>query len=161
MQLLRYEFPRRHFVGISLNTGNGTAPLLFSRCKLLTPAAFAVINRSVSKLAGKEKGGKLMPTYVTLINWTDQGIRNVRDTLQRSQRAEEEAQKHGARIEQVYYTVGPYDLVVIVEAPDDESVSALFLELGSAGNVRTTTLRAYSREEMSGIIERLGPPAST
>ncbi len=102
-----------------------------------------------------------MPTYVTLLNWTDQGIRNVRDTLQRSQRAEEDAQRHGARIEQVYYTVGPYDIVVIVEAPDDESASALFLELGSAGNVRTTMLRAYSREEMSGIIERLGPPAST
>jgi uncharacterized protein with GYD domain len=128
----------------------------------LTPASFAVINRSVSQLTGKERERrKLMPTYVTLINWTDQGIRNVRDTLQRSQRAEEEAQKHGARIEQVYYTVGPYDIVVIVEAPDDESVSALFLELGSAGNVRTTTLRAYSREEMSGIIERLGPPAGT
>jgi uncharacterized protein with GYD domain len=100
-----------------------------------------------------------VPTYVSLLNWTDQGIRNVRDTLERSSRAEELAQKHGARIEQVYYTVGPYDLIITVEAPDDESVTALLLEVGSAGNIRTTTLRAYSREEMSGIIERLGPPA--
>lgn len=98
-----------------------------------------------------------MPTYVSLVNWTDQGIRNVSETLERSKRAEEIAQKHGARIEQVYYTVGPYDIVVTVEAPDDESATAFFLELGSAGNVRTTTLRAYGREEMSGIIERLGP----
>ena len=62
----------------------------------------------------------------------------------------------GARIEQVYWTVGPYDIVTIVEAPDDESATTMLLELGSAGNLRTTTLRAYDREEMSGIVQRLG-----
>ena len=98
-----------------------------------------------------------MPTYVSLINWTDQGIRNVKDTLDRTDRVTELAEKHGARLEQIYWTVGPYDIVTIVEAPDDESATALLLEIGSAGNVRTTTLRAYNREEMSGIIERLGP----
>ena len=97
-----------------------------------------------------------MPTYVTLMNWTDQGVRTVRDTVDRRGQADELAQKHGATIEAVYWTVGPYDIVTVVEAPDDESVTAMLLELGSAGNLRTTTLRAYDRDQMSGIIQRLG-----
>jgi len=97
-----------------------------------------------------------MPTYIALMNWTDQGIRSVKDTVQRREQAEGLAQKHGARIEEVYWTVGPYDLVTILEAPDDESVTAITLELGSGGNLRTTTLRAYDREEMSGIVQRIG-----
>jgi uncharacterized protein with GYD domain len=91
-----------------------------------------------------------MPNYVVLMNWTDQGIKTVRDTVQRRERADAQAER------QVYWTVGPYDLVVILEAPDDESATALLLELSSAGNLRTTTLRAYDREEMTGIIQRLG-----
>ena len=98
-----------------------------------------------------------MPTYVVLMNWTDQGVRTARDTVHRREQADALAEKYGARIEQVYWTVGPYDLVTIVAAPDDESATAMLLELGSAGNLRTTTLRAYGREEMSRIIERLGP----
>ena len=97
-----------------------------------------------------------MPTYVALVNWTDQGIRNVRETLDRAQKTDELAQKHGASMSQLYWTVGPHDIVAVLEAPDDESATAFLLELGSSGNVRTTTLRAYDREEMSGIIERLG-----
>jgi uncharacterized protein with GYD domain len=97
-----------------------------------------------------------MPTYVVLMNWTDQGIRTANETVQRRDQADALAEKHGARIEQVYWTVGPYDLVCVIEASDDESATAMLLELGSAGNLRTTTLRAYDREEMSGIIERLG-----
>ncbi len=97
-----------------------------------------------------------MPTYISLINFTDQGIRTVRETLERAQRAAELAQKHGARLERLYWTVGPYDLVGILEAPDDESATAFALEAGSGGAVRTTTLRAFDREEMSRIIERLG-----
>ena len=96
-----------------------------------------------------------MPTYVVLFNWTEQGIRNVRDTVDRSDRAIERGEKHGVRIEQIYWTVGPYDLTAIAEAPDDESVSAFVLELSSAGNIRTTTLRAYNREEMSNLLQRL------
>ncbi len=97
-----------------------------------------------------------MPTYISLLNFTDQGIRTVRDTVDRTDRATELAEKHGARLVQTYWTVGPYDLVVVLEAPDDESLTAFLLEVGSAGNVRSTTLRAYNREAMSGIIERLG-----
>ncbi|MDP8948682.1 MAG: GYD domain-containing protein [Actinomycetota bacterium] len=97
-----------------------------------------------------------MPHYITLMNWTDQGIRTARETVQRRDRSDALAEKHGGKIEQVYWTVGPYDIVAIIEAPDDESATAMLLELGSAGNLRTTTLRAYDREEMSGIVERLG-----
>ena len=96
-----------------------------------------------------------MPTYVTLMNWTDQGVRTANETVQRRDQADALARKHGASIEQVYWTVGPYDIVALVEAPDDESVTAMLLELGTGGNLRTTTLRAYDREEMSGIIQRL------
>jgi uncharacterized protein with GYD domain len=97
-----------------------------------------------------------MPTYVVLMNWTDQGVRTANETVERRDRADALAEKHGARIEQTYWTVGPYDIVALVEAPDDESATAMLLELGSQGNLRTTTLRAYDREEMSGIIQRLG-----
>ncbi len=97
-----------------------------------------------------------MATYVSLVNWTEQGIRTVRDTLNRRGQSEELGEKHGVRIEQVYWTVGPYDVVVVLAADDDESATAFLLELASGGNIRTTTLRAYDREEMSGIIQRLG-----
>lgn len=97
-----------------------------------------------------------MPTYVSLVNWTDQGIRTVKDTLNRRGQAEALANKHGVRFVQVYWTVGSYDVVLVLEAPDDESATAMLLELGSEGNLRTTTLRAYDHEEMSGIIRRLG-----
>jgi uncharacterized protein with GYD domain len=97
-----------------------------------------------------------MPTYVSLINWTDQGIRSVKETPDRAAAFAELAQKHGASLEQVYWTVGPYDIVAIIEAPDDETATALLLESGSWGNIRTTTLRAYNRDQMSGIIQRLG-----
>lgn len=94
--------------------------------------------------------------YVSLLNWTDQGIRNVKETLNRYERSTELAEKHGVGLGQVYWTVGPYDIVAIAEAPDEESISAFLLDLSSAGNLRTTTLRAYDREEMIGLLERLG-----
>jgi uncharacterized protein with GYD domain len=96
-----------------------------------------------------------MSRYVVLVNWTEQGIRNVKETLQRSDSGSEIAEKHGLKLEQAYWTVGPYDMVTIFEAPDDEALSTHLLEIGSLGNVRTTTLRAYDEEEMSGILQRL------
>ena len=102
-----------------------------------------------------------MPTYIGLIDWTDQGIRNVKDTLQRADRADQLGEKYGVKMERLYWTVGPHDLVGILEAPDEEAVSAFALELGATGSVRTTMLRAYEREEMSRIVERLGPASAT
>jgi uncharacterized protein with GYD domain len=85
-----------------------------------------------------------------------QGIRNVRETIERTDHGGEIAQKHGLKLEQAYWTVGPYDMVTVFEAPDEEALSAHLLEIGSLGNVRPTTLRAYGEEEMSGILQRLG-----
>src|SRR5215216_545952 len=96
-----------------------------------------------------------MPTYISLVNWTQQGIKEVKETLQRADENAELAQKYGCTLSQLYWTVGPYDLVTIAEAPDDESATAYALDVGSRGTIRTTTLRAYNREEMAEIIQRL------
>jgi uncharacterized protein with GYD domain len=97
-----------------------------------------------------------MPTYATLVNFTDHGIRTINETLDRAARWEELGQKHGASFERLYWTLGSYDALAIFEAPDDESVTALMLETGTWGNIRTTTLRAFDREQMSGIMQRIG-----
>ncbi len=97
-----------------------------------------------------------MPTYVVLMNWTDQGVRADRDTVHRREQADALAEKHGARIEQVYWTMGHYDIVGVIEAPDDETITAMMLELTSAGNLRTSTLRAFDHDQMQAIIQRLG-----
>jgi len=78
------------------------------------------------------------------------------DTVHRRDRANTLAEKHGARIEQVYWTMGHYDAVEILEAPDDESASAYILDLTSQGNLRTSTLRAFDHDEMQAIIQRTG-----
>ena len=87
-----------------------------------------------------------MPTYVILMNWTDQGVRVDRDTVRRREQGDALAEKHGARIVHVYWTMGHYDIVTVIEAPDDESITAMMLELTAAGNIRTTTLRAFDHD---------------
>jgi uncharacterized protein with GYD domain len=96
-----------------------------------------------------------MLTFVVLVNWTDQGIKNVRETMERTDAGTDLAQKHGSEFKQAYWTVGPYDMVAIFESPDDETLSAHLLDICASGNVRTMTMRAYDREEMSGILQRL------
>jgi uncharacterized protein with GYD domain len=97
-----------------------------------------------------------MPTYVVLMNWTDQGVRADKESVHRREHSDALAEKHGARIEQVYWTMGHYDAVEILEAPDDETASAFILELTSAGNLRTATLRAYDHDQKQAIIQRVG-----
>ncbi len=97
-----------------------------------------------------------MPRYVGLINWTDQGIRNYRDTVRRVEEGRAAAEQLGVRILDVYWTLGRFDIVVVSEAPDDEAATAFLLQLASLGNVRTETLRAFNADEMSRIIERTG-----
>jgi uncharacterized protein with GYD domain len=110
-------------------------------------------------LAGYDRSGRKegnMPTYVSLLHLTDHGIGTVRETVERANGAAELArEKYGCSL-QTYWTVGAYDVVYILEAPDDESATAFLLDVGSRGVVRTTSLRADDREEMSGIIQRLG-----
>ena len=97
-----------------------------------------------------------MPTYISLVNWTDQGVKNVRETVERLDRGADVAERYGVTLRQTYWTVGSYDMISIAEAPDDEAVTAYLLEVCSEGNIRTTTLRAYDREEMGRITARLG-----
>jgi uncharacterized protein with GYD domain len=97
-----------------------------------------------------------MPTYIVLSNFTDQGIRSVKDTTKRAEAVKAAAKKFGASMNQIYWTLGQYDLVAIVEAPDDESATAFALAIGAAGNIRGQTLRAFSKDEMDGILGRLG-----
>ncbi len=92
-----------------------------------------------------------MPTYVSLINWTDKGIGAFGDTVDRAEAAQQLAAKHGGSFE-IYWTVGPYDIVSISTFPDDESATAFALTLGSQGNLRTTTMRAFDAQEMRNII---------
>jgi uncharacterized protein with GYD domain len=95
-----------------------------------------------------------MPTYVTLINWTDQGVKNYKDTVDRYEAAQQAMSQGGVSFKEIYWTVGPYDLVGIVEAPDDETATAALLSVGGQGNIRTTTLRAFNAAEMRGVIEK-------
>ncbi|MFS4093053.1 GYD domain-containing protein [Streptomyces sp. AF1A] len=95
-----------------------------------------------------------MPTYVALLNWTDQGVRNYKDTARRAEAFGSAVQKLGAKLLTIYWTVGPYDLVAVVEAPDEETATAALLQLGGVGNVRSTTLRAFGREEMERIVAK-------
>jgi uncharacterized protein with GYD domain len=96
-----------------------------------------------------------MPRYISLINWTDQGIRNFKDTVDRSNAAIGLAQKMGGKIEANYWTIGPYDLVSIAEFPDDETGMAFLLAVGSQGNFRTTTLRAFNADEITSVIGKI------
>ena len=97
-----------------------------------------------------------MTTYISLTNFTDQGIRNVQDTTRRADAVRELARKFGASVKDIYWTLGSYDLVVVFEAPDDASMTALSLAIAKAGNVRTQTLRAFTSSEMAGILGKMG-----
>ncbi|MDN7182962.1 GYD domain-containing protein [Caballeronia sp. SEWSISQ10-4 2] len=96
-----------------------------------------------------------MATYVVLAQFTDQGIRSIKNSPQRAGQAAEMAKGFGCEMKEIYWTLGNYDIVTIIEAPDDESLAAFGVALGSAGNVRTQTLRAFTKSEFSPIIARL------
>ncbi|MDX3074263.1 GYD domain-containing protein [Streptomyces sp. NPDC088354] len=95
-----------------------------------------------------------MPTYISLLNWTEQGIRACKDTATRADAFAAALERLGARLVTMYWTVGSYDLVAVLEAPDDETAAAALLQLGEAGNVRSTTMRAFGRDEIEGVIAR-------
>jgi uncharacterized protein with GYD domain len=96
-----------------------------------------------------------MAMYVSLLQFTDQGIRNVKETIKRAEAATAEAEKMGAKVAHAVWTMGRYDVVFLLEAPDDETVSAFAAKLGSLGNVKTETMRAFRREEMEKILAKI------
>ena len=97
-----------------------------------------------------------MPTYVLLIHWTEQGIKSYKDSVDRLGDFTRLAESMGGSVRDTLYTVGEYDLVTVTEFPDDESATAAVLQAASLGNVRTTTMRAFTADEMRGIISRTG-----
>ena len=97
-----------------------------------------------------------MPTYVSLIHWTDQGIKNYKDAPRRAEDSAKLIESLGGRLREIFVTVGEYDIVTITEFPDDETATAALLQVGSLGNVRTNTMRAFSADEMTTIIGKTG-----
>ncbi|HEY7562510.1 MAG TPA: GYD domain-containing protein [Gaiellaceae bacterium] len=97
-----------------------------------------------------------MPNYVSLINWTDQGVRNFKDTVDRYEAAQAAMGASGVTFKEAYWTVGSYDLVTVVEGSDDETATAALLGIAAQGNIRTTTMRAFSADEMRSVIQRAG-----
>ncbi len=96
-----------------------------------------------------------MPTFVLLMNLTEQGIANIKEAPARIEEAVNALEAAGGKVLAFYTVMGPYDYVSIVDAPSDQVALAQLLGLGMAGNVRTTTLKAFSREEFAEIVKML------
>lgn len=92
-----------------------------------------------------------MATYISLVNWTEHGIRNVKESPARADAFKALAAKMGITVKSIYYTVGTYDLVTTIEG-SDEAITTLLLKMGSLGNVKTQTMRAYTQDEMTRMI---------
>ena len=96
-----------------------------------------------------------MPTYIGLYKLTDQGIKNIKEMPQRMEKAIEASEAVGGKVLGVYSVLGEYDLVSIAEFPNDETVLSLALAFGSQGNVRSKTLKAFTKETFAEIVEKL------
>ncbi len=96
-----------------------------------------------------------MPRYIALVSFTDQGIRDIKNSVKRSDHVKKIAAKHKVEIRDIHWTMGRYDIVVLFDAPNDGAMSAFTLENAQLGNVRTETFRAYTREEFADIIKAI------
>lgn len=92
-----------------------------------------------------------MPTYIALLNWTGQGIKNVKDSPSRLDAGREAFKKLGVNLKETYLTMGRYDHVCIIEATDDEAFATAMLSLGAQGNVKTETLKAFTEDQYRKI----------
>lgn len=96
-----------------------------------------------------------MPTYIVLANWTEEGIQNIKESPKRLNMAKKAFKAAGARLKTFTMTMGRYDMVVVAEAPDDETIARLALAIGAGGAVRTETLRAFTEAEYRKIVTSL------
>jgi uncharacterized protein with GYD domain len=96
-----------------------------------------------------------MPTYLVIGNFTDQGVRNVKDTLKRLETVRGVAKKLGITVKDAYWTLGQYDIALVAEAPDEAAMTAFGLSVGAQGNVRTQTMRAFTTDEMGKLLGRM------
>jgi len=96
-----------------------------------------------------------MPTYIILMNLTEQGIKNIKEAPQRIEAAAKALEAVGGKLKDFYTVMGSYDYVAIAEGPSDEAAMVQLFGLGAAGNVRTTTLKAFTKEEFVEILKKL------
>jgi uncharacterized protein with GYD domain len=96
-----------------------------------------------------------MPTYVALVKWTDQGAQNAKETVNRARQVRADFERRGITRFDVYWTQGRYDIVTLIDAPDEQTVMAGLLALAGRGTVRTESLRAFTETEMEQIIQKI------
>lgn len=96
-----------------------------------------------------------MAYYVGLLNFTDQGIKAVKETTKREKALRDLAKGMGVTVKESLWTLGRHDVVLMLEAANDETITALMLKLGSLGNVKSETLRAFNASEMEGILSKV------
>ncbi|MEX0612890.1 MAG: GYD domain-containing protein [Pirellulales bacterium] len=100
-----------------------------------------------------------MATYILLGTFTDQGIRNIKDTTKRAEAVRAMGKKLGVTVKDLYWTLGQYDVAAILDAPDEAAATSLALSIGALGNVRTQLLRAFTEKEIGSILGRMAKPA--
>src|SRR5512136_976439 len=131
-------------------------PVGCSPPRLSTLLAWSVPTRRPVTIAQKEaKGAWRMPTYISLIRYTDQGMRNIKESPKRLDAAKAAFKAAGGELKQWYLALGSYDAVVISEGPDDETAAKLLLGVGALGNVRSETLRVFTEDEYRKLIAAL------
>jgi uncharacterized protein with GYD domain len=146
---IRGAAPRRFRASLQAHRSGRSLDIAVDKAK---PAA----RRGQTVAHGNNHGVKVMATtYVCLLNWTQKGIENVKQSPSRLDAAREAFAAEGATLRDFYLTVGPYDMVCVAEAPDDAVVARILLKLGSQGGVRTTTLRAFPEAEYRKIVQSL------
>jgi uncharacterized protein with GYD domain len=96
-----------------------------------------------------------MANYILLATYTEQGLKGIKDTIKRTESVRELAKKAGLSMKESYWTLGAYDVVAVFEAPNDETMTAFALSVAKLGNVKTQTLRAFSGEDMKGILAKM------
>jgi len=96
-----------------------------------------------------------MPTYIELVSWTDQGIRNIKEAPQRMDAFKKTIEAAGGKLIAFYFTMGKYDIVTVIDAPSDEALTNIILNTGSKGSVRSETLKAYSEQEFRNILAKM------
>ena len=96
-----------------------------------------------------------MATFISTIKFTGQGLKAIGDTTKRATALKSAAKKMGVKVKDIYWTLGKYDGLLVLDAPDDETATALLLHLGSLGNVQTTTVRAFTATEMNNVLAKM------
>jgi uncharacterized protein with GYD domain len=96
-----------------------------------------------------------MATFISTIKFTQQGMQHIKDTCKRANALKTTAKKMGVKVQDTFWTLGPFDGLIVFDAPDEETATALMLHLGTLGNVQTTTTRAFTATEMEKVVAKM------